>query len=72
MQNSATPNKRENTPTHQNIKKFKYNSPTSSAFFPHGSGTSFVVDFLSHPRKSPVRVCLNKGRKDWLLVGLFE
>ena len=37
----------ENTSTQQNIKKFKYNSPTSSAAFPHSGGISLVVDFLS-------------------------
>ena len=71
MQNLATPNKRENTPTHYNIKNLN-TTHQQHRHLPHSGGIRFVVDFLSQPRKSSVRVCPNKGRKKWLLVGLSK
>ena len=63
MQNSARPNKKGKHTDTLEYKIFKYSSPTTSASLLHSGGISFVVDFLSQPRKSPIRVCLNKGRK---------
>ena len=71
LQNSATPNRRENTLTYQNIK----NLNTTHRQHRHLSLTVAALALwliFTQPRKSPVRVCPNKGRKELLLVGLSE
>jgi len=59
IQHLATPNKKGKHTTHLNIKKFIYNSLITSTSLPHSGSISFVVYFLSQPRKSPIRVCPN-------------
>ena len=53
-QTSATPNKkRKHTDTSENSKNLNtIHKGLTSASLPHSGGISFVVDFLSQPRKS--------------------